>query len=106
MIVAERSAFPAIAKIFLGTPIAVWRDYLTVHYLHAFAAYLPKRFDNEDFRFYGTVLQGNATQLDRKTRAVHLLDGDYRRGAGQDLRRALFPAGSQGEGGGPRLQHP
>ncbi|HEY4940670.1 MAG TPA: M13 family metallopeptidase [Rhizomicrobium sp.] len=75
VIIAEKSAFPDLAKIFATTPVAVWRDYLTVHYLHVFSAYLPKRFDDTDFAFYGTVLGGRTQQLDRPTRGVHLLDG-------------------------------
>ncbi len=75
VIVAEKSAFPKLAQIFADTPVATWRDYLTVHYLHTYAAYLPKAFDAEDFAFYGTTLQGNAQQLARSARAAHLLDG-------------------------------
>ncbi len=75
VIVAEKSAFPKLAKIFADTQVDTWRDYLTVHYLHSYAAYLPKKFDDEDFAFYGTTLQGNAQQLPRSTRAAHLLDG-------------------------------
>jgi putative endopeptidase len=75
VIVAEKSAFPLLAKIFAKTPVSVWRDYLAVHYLHTYAAYLPKAFDDTDFAFYGTVLGGRTAQLDRPTRGVHLLDG-------------------------------
>jgi putative endopeptidase len=74
VIVAEKSAFGPLAKIFAQTPVSTWRDYLIVHYLHAFSAYLPKRFDDLDFSFYGTVLGGRTRQLDRRTRGVHLLD--------------------------------
>ncbi len=74
IIASQKSAFPALAKIFAQTPVSVWRDYLTVHYLHQFAAYLPKAFDDTDFAFYGTVLGGQQQQLDRATRGVHLLD--------------------------------
>jgi putative endopeptidase len=74
VIVAEKSAFGPLAKIFAETPVSTWRDYLIVHYLHAFSAYLPKRFDDLDFSFYGTVLGGRTQQLDRRTRGVHLLD--------------------------------
>jgi putative endopeptidase len=74
VVVAEKSAFPAIAKVFAKTPVSVWRDYLAVHYLHAMSPYLPKRFDDTDFAFYGTVLSGRSQQLDRATRGVHLLD--------------------------------
>jgi predicted metalloendopeptidase len=74
VVVTQKSAFPALAKIFAETPVSVWRDYLTVHYLHAVAAYLPKTFDDTDFAFYGVVLGGQSQQLDRATRGVHLLD--------------------------------
>jgi putative endopeptidase len=91
IVVAENTAFPPIAKIFRATPIEVWRDYLTVHYLHTFSAYLPKRFDDEDFSFYGTALQGNGAQLDRKTRAVHLLDNIIGEALGKLYVARFFP---------------
>jgi putative endopeptidase len=74
VIVAEKTAFGPLAKIFASVPVSTWRDYLAVHYLHHYAAYLPKRFDERDFAFYGTVLGGRTQQLDRPTRGVHLLD--------------------------------
>ena len=74
VVVTQKSAFPGLAKVFAETPVSVWRDYLTVHYLHVFSAYLPKAFDDADFAFYGTVLGGQPQQLDRPTRGVHLLD--------------------------------
>jgi putative endopeptidase len=74
VIVSEKSAFPELAKIFAETPVPVWRDYLTVHYLHAVASVLPKRFDDANFAFYGKILRGTDKQLDRETRGVHLLD--------------------------------
>jgi putative endopeptidase len=78
VIVAEKSAFPGLAEIFAATPVAVWRDYLAVRYLHAYSDFLPKAIDDADFAFYGTVLQGKTQQLDRRTRALMLLD--YRLG--------------------------
>ncbi|HEU4765506.1 MAG TPA: M13 family metallopeptidase [Candidatus Eisenbacteria bacterium] len=74
VVVAEKSAFLPIAKVFAATPVAVWRDYLTVRYLHAFAAYLPQAVDDADFAFYGTALGGRTKQLDRETRGARLLD--------------------------------
>jgi putative endopeptidase len=52
----------------------VWRDYLTVQYLHTFADYLPTAIDDADFAFYGTVIKGQKVQLPRDLRGVHLLD--------------------------------
>ncbi|HUO92924.1 MAG TPA: M13 family metallopeptidase [Rhizomicrobium sp.] len=74
VIVVENTAFPKLAAIFAETPVAVWRDYLTVHYLHRFADYLPTKIDDADFAFYGTVLKGQKEQLPRDLRGVHLLD--------------------------------
>lgn len=91
VIVAEKSAFPKLGEIFAKTPVPVWRDYLTVHYLHAFAPYLPKKFDETNFAFYGTVLQGNAKQLDRKTRGVHLLDDNMGEALGKLYVAKYFP---------------
>ena len=75
VIVRENTAFPPLAALFAKTPVAVWRDYLTVHFVHNMAAYLPKAIDDANFDFYGKVLGGQAQQLPRDTRAVHLLDG-------------------------------
>lgn len=91
IIVAEKSAFPKLAAIFAETPVAVWRDYLTVHYLHEVAPYLPKKFDDTDFAFYGTVIQGNTKQLDRPTRAVHLVDANLGEALGKLYVAKYFP---------------
>ncbi len=74
VIARENTAFPALAKIFANTPVAVWRDYLTIHYMHSMAPFLPKAIDDADFEFYGKVLGGQDRQLPRETRAVHLID--------------------------------
>ena len=91
LVVTQKSAFPELAAIFAATPVAVWRDYLTVHYLHAFSAYLPKTFDDTDFAFYGGVLGGRTQQLDRATRGVHLLDGLLGEALGKVYVAKYFP---------------
>ena len=73
------------------TPVSTWRDYLTVHYLHTFASYLPKRFDDRDFAFYGTVLAGSTQQLDRQTRGMHLLDQQMGEALGKLYVARYFP---------------
>ena len=95
VIVAEKTAFGPLAAIFKNTPVSTWRDYLTVHYLHTFAPYLPKRFDDLNFSFYGTVLTGNTKQLDRQTRAVRLLDRQMGEALGKLYVARYFPAGAK-----------
>src|SRR5262249_52503597 len=91
VIVAENTAFPPLAKIFAGTPVSTWRDYLIVHYLQSYAPYLPKKFDQRNFAFYGTMLSGSTQQLDRKTRGIHLIDGTLGEALGQLYVARYFP---------------
>jgi len=91
VIVAEKSAFPNLAKVFASTPIEVWRDYLTVRYLHSWASYLPKKVDDTDFAFYGTALNGKTAQLDRTIRGIHLLDGAMGEALGKLYVAKYFP---------------
>jgi len=94
-IVAEKSAFGPLAKIFAATPVSTWRDYLVVHHLQHFAAYLPKRFDDRNFAFYGTVLSGNTQQLDRRTRGIRLLDRTLGEALGKLYVARYFPPESK-----------
>jgi len=91
VIVAEKSAFEPLGHVFATTPVNVWRDYLTVHYLHSVAGLLPKRFDDADFALYGTVLGGRSQQLERPIRGVHLLDGTLGEALGQLYVARYFP---------------
>ena len=91
VIVAENTAFPAIARVFASTPVPVWRDYLTVRYLHAYAAYLPRAVDDADFAFYGTALRGQAKQLDRATRGARVLDRQMGEALGKIYVAKYFP---------------
>jgi putative endopeptidase len=75
VVVSENTAFPQLATLFANTPVAVWRDYLTYHYLSSHASYLPQRFDDARFDFYGKVLGGQMQQLAREKRGVRFVDG-------------------------------
>ena len=75
VVAVENTAFPKLAKIFAETPIAIWRDYLTLHYLHAIALLLPKRFSDADFAFYGNVITSRKQEPDRRILGVQLTDG-------------------------------
>ncbi len=91
VVVSQNTAFGPLAKIFAETPVAVWRDFLTVQYLHGVTAYLPKNFDETDFAFYGTVLGGQSKQLDRVTRCVNLLDALLGEALGKIYVAKYFP---------------
>ena len=95
VIVRQNTAMPTLAKLFAATPVAVWRDYLAVHYLDNMAAYLPSQFDDEHFAFYGKVLGGQDKQLDRQTRAVRLLDSRLGHPLGKIYVARYFPPESK-----------
>jgi putative endopeptidase len=70
VVVAQPSAFKGISGLIGSTPISVLRDQMLVRSLDAYASYLPKKFDEERFSFYGTVLSGTPQQEPRWRRAV------------------------------------
>ncbi|HEY0107589.1 MAG TPA: M13 family metallopeptidase [Rhizomicrobium sp.] len=91
VVVAEKTAFPALAKVFAATPVAVWRDYEVVRYLQHFAAFLPKKVDDASFAFYGTALNGSTVQLERATRGIALLDNTMGEALGKLYVAKYFP---------------
>ncbi|CAN5779528.1 M13 family metallopeptidase [soil metagenome] len=68
--VNQPSAIAGTAKLIKSQPIAVWRDYLTVRLLSATAPYLPKKFVDARFAFYGTTLTGTQENKERWKRGV------------------------------------
>ena len=70
VVVAQPSAFKGISSLLGSTPLPVLRDQLLVRSLDSYASYLPKKFDEERFAFYGTVLSGTPQQEPRWRRAV------------------------------------
>jgi putative endopeptidase len=95
VIVREKSAFPALAKTFAATPVGVWGDWLTVHYLHAMNEFLPKKVEDADFAFYGKVIAGTEQPLPRDTRGVRLLDRTLGHPLGKIYVAKYFPPASK-----------
>ena len=91
VVVREKSAFPKLAAVFAATPVPVWRDYLTVRYLHSHASYLPTQIDDADFAFYGVVIGGQKQQLPRDLRGIHMLDRQMGEALGKLYVACYFP---------------
>ncbi len=75
VVVFQPSAFKGISALIGKAPLSVLRDQVLVRSLDSYAAYLPSKFDNENFAFYGTVLNGTPQQEDRWKRAVNFTIG-------------------------------
>jgi predicted metalloendopeptidase len=91
VVVREKSAFPRLAAVFAATPVSVWRDALTVRYLHGHAAELPQAVDDADFDFYGRVIGGQKQPLPRDLRGLRLLDGAMGEALGKLYVERYFP---------------
>src|SRR5262245_53543959 len=74
-IVAQLDAVQSLARLFRGTSVAVWRAYLTFHYLNANSDVLPKAYDDLAFEFNGKTLTGTPMQRARWKRAVSAMSG-------------------------------
>ena len=68
--VAQPSAITGIARLVGKAPLGVLKDQLLVRSLDSYAAYLPSKFDQESFAFYGTALSGTPEQEARWKRGV------------------------------------
>ena len=75
VIVFQPSAFKGISALLGRTPLPVLRDQLLVRSIDSYSDYLPKKFDQENFAFYGTVLSGTPEQEPRWKRAVNFTVG-------------------------------
>jgi putative endopeptidase len=70
VIVAQPSAFTGEAAAIAGAPLSTLKDQLLVRSIDSYASYLPKRFDQERFSFFGTALSGTPQQEPRWKRGV------------------------------------
>ncbi|MFL6755641.1 MAG: M13 family metallopeptidase, partial [Sphingomicrobium sp.] len=71
VVVAQPSAIKGIASQISKTPLPVLKDQLLVRTIDAYAAFLPEKFDRENFSFYGTALAGTPEQEARWKRGVN-----------------------------------
>jgi len=61
-----------VSQLLKATPLPAWQAYLSWHLTHAYAPTLGRAFEEENFRFYGTVLRGAKTQRPRWKRVLDL----------------------------------
>ena len=73
VIVSQPSYLHSFSEILQETPLPVWKSYLRWRLLSAFAADLSHPFADENFAFYGTVLNGTPTNEVRWKRGVSLV---------------------------------
>jgi putative endopeptidase len=81
VIVSEPSYVTALATLAQDTPLPAWKAYFRWRTLSDFAPLLSKRFVDESFAFYGTVLRGVPENRPRWKRGIALVNA----GVGEEL---------------------
>ena len=95
LVLGELSAIGDLAALYGRTPLPTLRAFLTFHYLSSHAPYLPKRFDEARFAFYGQTMRGQPQQRERWKRAVDAVDDAVGESVGRLYVAQYFPPASK-----------
>jgi endothelin-converting enzyme/putative endopeptidase len=91
VVVAEKSAVEAEAKLFASEPIQTWKDWTAFHFISHNAQYLPKAFDQAKFDFYSKTLRDVPDQRARWKRGVDVVNNALGEGVGQIYVQRHYP---------------
>jgi len=91
VMVDENTAIAGLSELWVNTPLETLRDYMVFHYIDNQTAYLPARFDEASFEFYGRTLHGIENQRPREMRAIQLVNGNLGEVLGQVYIERHFP---------------
>jgi putative endopeptidase len=100
---AAAGVAPTVANVtspryitWLSTQLAAWpldqiKTYLRWQLMHAYATALPKAYEEADFAFYSTALEGTTAQLPRWKRCVRSVNANLGEALGQLYVAKAFP---------------
>nr|WP_295929167.1 M13 family metallopeptidase [uncultured Dyadobacter sp.] len=91
LIVQNKPYLQNLNKLLKATPVATLKLYSKWQLLSTFAGYLPKKYDQEDFRFFATVMRGTKQQKGRVERAIRSTDGLLGMPLGKLFVKKYFP---------------
>jgi|CXWL01.1.fsa_nt_gi putative endopeptidase len=97
IVVRELSAMQPLAALFMATPVATWRDYLTWHLVNNNANVLPRTIDDASFDFFGKILNGQPQQRDRWKRAIDQVNGAMGEAVGELYVARHFPPAAKAQ---------
>ncbi|WP_066558193.1 M13 family metallopeptidase [Croceicoccus bisphenolivorans] len=86
---------PAFFELLRDTPIDTWKAWLTAQILSDYASILPKAFDDKNFAFFDTYLNGQKIQRTRDKRGLSLIDGRLGDAVGKLYIEKNFPPESK-----------
>ena len=91
LILRQPSFFSGISELLGEFDAPAWSAWLIWHLLSSAAPYLPAKFVEENFNFYGTVLSGTPELKARWKRGVALVEGCLGEAVGQIYVERHFP---------------
>jgi len=95
VIVAQPTYLTAFAKLAAATPVKTWQAYFRWHTLSELAPLMSKRFVDENFAFYGTVLRGVPQNQPRWKRGLALVNAGIGEELGKLYTAKYFPPQSK-----------
>ena len=87
--------FPAMVQQVKSTDMETLKAYMRFNVLSSYATRLPKRFDDENFDFYGRKLSGQPEQEARWKRCSNAVNGTLGEALGKVYVEQYFPAESK-----------
>ena len=91
LIIRQPSFFSGVSELLGSFDAKAWSAWLQWHVLSSAAPYMPARFVEENFNFYGTVLSGTPELKARWKRGVALVEGCLGEALGQIYVERHFP---------------
>ncbi len=91
IVVSQPDYMQKLNKLIKNTSIDDWKTYYQWKLIDRVAGFLPKKFDEENFKFYGTVLRGTTQQKPRWKRAISTVNGSVGELVGKVYVKSYFP---------------
>ncbi|PID90881.1 MAG: peptidase M13 [Bacteroidetes bacterium] len=95
MLVDNPKFLKALSSLLVSEPINVWKDYLTLHYVLAYAGSLSTPFEDASFAFYGTALTGQQEMRPRWKRVAGMTQRFLGEAIGKFYVEKYFPAAAK-----------
>jgi putative endopeptidase len=95
LIIQDKPYLQNVSALLKTTPVETLKTWLRWQTLTHFASFLSKPIDNENFRFYATVMRGTKSQRPRLERAIRATDGTMGMPLGKLFAKKYFPESSK-----------
>lgn len=95
VIVGQPEFYKALSGYVKSYAIADWKTYLKWDLVNTYAAYLSKPIEDQNFKFYSTIMGGVKKQKPRWKRCVEQTDGSLGELIGQVYVKEYLPEGSK-----------